>query len=86
MEAVSDLKISFGVCESFLNSENFSFCYVFSPTIKNPIDVDLVEMNFILIQIIKYCIFVQYCHIYRLISSSKKLIHSFIIYMFQALF
>lgn len=76
MEAVSDLKISFGVHESFLSSENFNFCYLFSPAITNPTDVGLVEMNLILIQIIKYCTFVWYVHIYCFISSSKELIHS----------
>lgn len=57
-EAVSDLKISFGVHESFLNGENFHFCYSFSPTITSPTGVDLVEMSFILIQTRKYCTFV----------------------------
>lgn len=31
-EAVSDLKISFGVHESFPNGENFHFCYLLSPS------------------------------------------------------
>lgn len=84
-EALSDPKISFGVHESFLNSEHFNFSYFFSPNNTNPSSVALSNLT----QIMK-SLHSAFTLIAAFALQTNPSIHSANIYrsrsMFRALF